>query len=188
MRSGPDRFAREREELEDVEKGVARSPRTRRRRISMTLSGSSMWVLRNRSRSDLVPTGELMAQPSKTVRIVGALETKTISFIGGRKGEFERTGSGSTTVIFFSQPCAASPATQNMRPKMLLSHSWMSPLLTHFGSDSGLTVSSFTRRVKDAGYASSRENGGKVGSVSYETLVMACKAEYDLVTSDKFST
>ncbi len=53
-------------------KGVARSPRTRRRRISRMLSVSAMWVRTNLWRSVGDPTVEFATQPSNTVQIVGA--------------------------------------------------------------------------------------------------------------------
>lgn len=125
---------------------VARSPRTRRSRISRMLSVSVMCVRRKRWRSVSCPTVEFCAQASRIVQIVGA-------------------GSGSATSIFFSQPSAASPATQNMRPNMLLSHSWTSPDLTQRGSDSGRSLSRCAVRVILAG-REILENAGTVGSVS----------------------
>ena len=60
-------------EEEEPEKGVARSPRTRRRRISSMFSGSEdMCVLRKRWRSVCTPTGEFTDQESRIVQIVGA--------------------------------------------------------------------------------------------------------------------
>jgi hypothetical protein len=56
----------------DCVNGVARSPRTSRRRISRILSVSAMWVRTNRWRSVCSPTVEFAAQPSSTVQIVGA--------------------------------------------------------------------------------------------------------------------
>jgi hypothetical protein len=77
----------------------------------------------------------------------------------------KRTGSGSTTVIFFSQPSAASPATQNIRPNILFSHSWMSPDFAHFGSERGRAVSRYTINARVEGIGT-LEKGGKVGSDS----------------------
>lgn len=75
------------------------------------------------------------------------------------------TGSGSTTVIFFSHPSAASPATQNILPNMLLSQSCISPVFTHLASESGFEVSKYAIKVRVVGN-STLLNGGNVESKS----------------------
>lgn len=74
-----------------------------------------------------------------------------------------RTGSGSATSIRLSHPSAASPATQNMRPNMLRSHSCTSPVFTQRGSESGFSLSRYKiSEISDGTLA--LENGGTVGS------------------------
>lgn len=96
------------------------------------------------------------------------------------------TGSGSSTVIRFSQPSAASPAVQNILPNILRSQSMMSPVRTHFASESGFDISRKAVIVIDEGN-DNLAKGGTVGSVSASSEIFS-RREYDLELSETPST